>query len=73
MANTKNNTRTDTISDSDAQHLECVEHASFQPIGWLYTNVFEDLLERGLVTMTVSNGYIITDHGAEELNRWRGI
>jgi len=59
------------ISDSDVKHLECVEHASFQPIGWLYTNVFEDLLRKGLVTMTVSSAYIISDHGAEELKRWR--
>lgn len=59
------------ISDSDARHLECVERASFQPIGWLYTSVFEDLLQKGLVTMTVSNAYIISDYGAGELKKWR--
>jgi hypothetical protein len=59
------------ISDSDATHLECVEQASFSPIGWLYRGVFDALLERGLVTMTVSGGYIISDYGAAELAQWR--
>jgi hypothetical protein len=63
--------RTDGISDSDAKHLECVERVSFQPIGWLYTRVFEDLYERYLVTMTVSGAYIISDRGASELKKWR--
>jgi hypothetical protein len=63
--------RTDWISDSDARHLECVERASFRPIGWLYTGIFEDLYAKGLVTMTVSEAYIISDHGASELKKWR--
>jgi hypothetical protein len=59
------------ISESDARHLECVERASFQPVGWLYLRVFDDLLQRGLVTITVTEAYIISDHGADELKKFR--
>ena len=59
------------ISDSDAKHLECVERAAFQPIGWLYQGIFERLLERGLVAITVSDAYIISDYGAAQLEAFR--
>jgi hypothetical protein len=59
------------ISDSDARHLEYVERSSFQPIGWLYGNLFADLLQRGLVNLTASNAYIISDFGADQLKKWR--
>lgn len=59
------------ISESDAKYLECVEHASFHPIGWLYEGVFEDLRQRRLVTKTVTDAYIINDLGAEELRKFR--
>ena len=59
------------ISDSDAKHLECVERAAFQPIGWLYQGIFERLLERGLVDITVSYAYIISDYGAAQLEAFR--
>ena len=59
------------ITDSDASHLECVEHESFNPIGWLYTNVFSSLYERHLVTITKSGAYIISELGIEELKNYR--
>jgi hypothetical protein len=59
------------ISESDAGHIECVEHASFQPSSWLYERVFADLLQRGLVTLTATGAYIISDHGAIELKKFR--
>jgi hypothetical protein len=59
------------ISESDAQHLACVERESFQPIGWLYQGVFARLHERGLVKLTVTEKYIISDLGAEELAKFR--
>lgn len=59
------------INESDARHLECVERESFQPIGWLYGGIFAQLYERGLVTITVSNSYVISNHGADELKKFR--
>ena len=59
------------ITATDAQYLECVERESFQPIGWLYRRIFIGLLERGLVSITVSQSYIISDHGADELRKFR--
>ena len=59
------------ISESDVKHLECVEHNSFFPIGRLYQNVFNQLLERGLVDITINNSFIISDEGKIELNLFR--
>jgi hypothetical protein len=59
------------INESDVKHLECVEHTSFQPIGWLYRDVFADLHQRGLVSLTMSDAYIISDHGVDELKKFR--
>lgn len=59
------------IKDSDIPYLECVERTSFAPIGWLYERVYEDLRERGLVSYTVTGGFIISDSGARQLAGWR--
>ena len=59
------------IQCSDVPYLESVEHWSFAPVGWLYASIFEALRERGLVNYTVSGGFIISDSGAQQLNKWR--
>ncbi len=59
------------IEDGDVPYLECVEHKSFQPLGWLYTGVFERLCARRLVTLTITNQYILSELGASELKEWR--
>jgi len=59
------------ISESDVKHLECVVRTSFQPIGWLYQGVYADLHQRGLVSLTMSEAYILSDHGADELKKFR--
>ena len=59
------------ISAGDANYLSCVETKSFMPIGWLYESIFNGLLQRGLVAFTLGGGYIISDHGAEELATYR--
>jgi hypothetical protein len=59
------------ISEADARHLECVETKSFQPKGWLYAGIFAELHRRGLVSITVSDSYIISDLGVAELKKFR--
>lgn len=57
---------------ADVPYLEAVEKTSFTPIGWLYGNIYEGLLQRGLVTMTTSFGaYVISDWGMQQLTAWR--
>lgn len=57
---------------SDVQYLEAVEHRPFSPLGPLYTSVYEDLLERGLVHLA-AEGYIISDAGRLHLSEHRKI
>jgi hypothetical protein len=59
------------MTDSDVPYLECVERSSFQPIGWLYARVYENLRERGLVAYTLTGGFIISDYGVKQLAEWR--
>jgi hypothetical protein len=50
------------ITDGDVTHLEACEKQPFAPLGWLYTNVFEGLRERGLVHLS-QTGYALTPDG----------
>ena len=54
----------------DFQYLEAVENRPFSPLGPLYTSVYEDLLERGLVHLA-AEGYIISDAGRQYLSEHR--
>lgn len=60
----------DAITMSDIQYLEAVEGKSFSPLGPLYTSVYEDLLNRGLVHLA-AEGYIISALGQEMLDLHR--
>jgi hypothetical protein len=60
----------DALTMSDLQYLEAVEKTSFSPLGPLYTSVYEDLLNRGLVHLA-AEGYIISALGQEMLDRHR--
>ncbi len=62
----------DALTMSDLQYLEAVEKTSFSPLGPLYTSVYEDLLNRGLVHLA-AEGYIISALGQEMLDRRRAL
>jgi hypothetical protein len=59
------------ISDSDQQYLEIVETQSFDPVGWLYQTIFDDLLERGFVVELQWGHFLINEAGKEALARKR--
>jgi hypothetical protein len=54
------------ITDNDVAYLEACEKQPFAPIGWLYTNVYEALLCRGLVYLSQA-GYAPTPDGRAAL------
>lgn len=54
----------------DISYLEAVERAPFIPTGPLYTSVYEELLERGLVHLA-DEGYIISEAGRAHLAAYR--
>jgi hypothetical protein len=56
-----------TLSGSDVGYLEVVEKTSFEPVGWLYRSIYDDLAERGLVSRTRHGGFILSDDGARAL------
>lgn len=59
------------LTSTDVSHLEIVETHSFQPIGWLWKSVYEQLRMRGLVEYTRQGGFILSDDGARALARFR--
>ena len=59
------------LSRQEVLYLEAVEVHSFVPIGWLYRSIYEGLLQRGLVSRTVSDGFILSDDGAKALAAYR--
>jgi hypothetical protein len=62
----------DALTMSDLQYLEAVERGPFSPLGPLYTSVYEDLLNRGLVHLA-AEGYIISAFGQEMLDELRPV
>ena len=58
------------IDDSDATHLSVLLESSFSPVGWLYTNIYESLKERGFCISSVF-GYEITNLGREILGKYK--
>jgi hypothetical protein len=54
------------ITDNDVIYLGACEKQPFYPIGWLYTNVFESLRDRGLVFLD-ARGYSPTAAGRDVL------
>lgn len=58
------------VSDGDVQYLEAVEKKPFDPLGPLYTSIYEGLLVRGLVRRSPV-GYVLSPSGSKTLEAWR--
>ena len=56
------------INDGDIAHLEVLLNGEFSPLGWLYSNVYEHLKEKGLC-INSGHGYGLTRLGAEVLRK----
>lgn len=58
------------LSDSDVTHLSVLEKGPFQPIGWLYSDVYCDLVDRGFAHHSI-NGFHLSPLGREALDQAR--
>lgn len=56
------------INESDITHLEVLLKKEFQPVGWLYTSIYESLKEKGLCVNS-GCGYGLTQLGTEVLRK----
>ena len=54
------------LEPSDRKYLEVVREQPFVPIGWLYTQIYEDLRDRGLVVCRMG-AYSLSEQGRQEL------
>lgn len=59
------------IDASDAKYLEMVEAFPFDPIGALYSSIYAELEQRGLVKSNGFSGYLISEEGQRQLNDFR--
>jgi hypothetical protein len=57
------------IDEGDITHLEVLLNGEFSPLGWLYSNVYEHLKEKGLCVNS-NSGYKLTRLGAEVLRKY---
>lgn len=61
------------LSDQDQTHLEIVETQTFDPVGWMYQSIFDDLYARGLVIETKWGHFLISEVGKEALKQKRAF
>lgn len=58
------------ITKDDINHLEVLLNGEFSPLGWLYSNVYEHLKEKGLC-INSGHGYKLTRLGEEVLRKYK--
>lgn len=54
----------------DLEYLKTLRNAGgFTPVGWIYLNLFSNMADRGLLSMTANGTFHVTQYGLEELER----
>ena len=61
----------ESVDEGVIPYLQCLEHGSFSPTGWLYSSVMNDLCSRGFVREVSHARFCISAGGLLELEKHR--